>query len=1233
MVAVSSSGEIFTLSAAGAADADGWVRAAGRGQVSGDVIAELSLCHGITAAVGAEVVAEAEARLGALWFLAASGQVDASAQADAFARAVFSGNVFDDFGAVLGVGASASAGVAAQGSAGFDAVGAARAAEALFGSGVLLDLFTAFLNEVRLEGGARASISAGASARAVVGLSGNLLDDPARFEIAAEADAAAGVGSGVKAYVLCEIADPRRMALTMSELAATEIAAIGREHVPEPQHFLLDWFELLAPVATGVVWELAQETTLSALGPPELLADRVVDAVLGRLQTLLLDRAVDAGFAQATELLRDAAYEARLRADDGARLALANAVGALADGLPNRNLSLLEIGELAGALLDLFDPPSSGNGAVPARTLRRPLTLLWTAAAAAIALRDPGATASAEVRVIGAGQVAGTAAAQLDVPPPPNWVRAEWAVALGHPATGAITFADCVDALVALGLARALAEDESLTPLLAELGMALGLTAGELVETIVALQRGTDLRGTPVYQSLRDVLGRAVDDLLVGRLLPLLRANLPDGSASQQWLEEAAVPSLLGVRGFVLGRVDSLVGGAIAGDQSAFLNEFRTALGMLGGKVVVRNLLVLQWVLEDHVRSSLPDQLRELAAAVDAGDVPPALAGAVTAWRQLVNQFVPPIGVDADLIPGAARRLLAGLIALAADVTEVEPASRRNRRRQVQAEAMRVDDLAVDYASSDEVLELVRSVMDCNGIPDVGAAVEFAVLQVQTLADQAVLVVTEGAPLLLEFFAELSGPVLRALAEGFADFVSGLERARTQAIAGVKALDRMVQDAADDMAAAAREYRDRLRELRRLLRSEAERDRALERIRSGARAEAVEFGGDAMGVAFDGVWAVASFVVDPALDVLGAAAGVLADILDDVASAADAVAALSEALSDFVVDAMLGVDLQGLADFLGVDDLAEWVAEAASRGSVHTELTGAGRARRDERDARSRQNAAEQQRGTARAEKRAADQRLDAVSRTRIAPRILAPAALHRGQLAVHQGSLTLRVALPGGDQRLLATGQGRRLEVRLNGRVLRLTAADLAPAIRFPIGVPGTRPGRIPRPGGRVPSGVILVRPLAPVDGLRTGLNVVEVAVLATDGPLVDRVSFLWLPGVQPRSRGLGVDMAQCRFDVTGNDHLAPEDEFVCLVNESAEPIDVAGWRVADRAGHSYVFESGRLAPGRRLRLHTGRGADTATRRYWGRRRAVWNNPWEPVVLVSPAGVVQTVTEAGGAW
>ena len=76
-----------------------------------------------------------------------------------------SGNVFDDFGVTLGVGASATARAQAEVELVANPTLIAEGAAALIGAdSTAYSMFLAFLNEVRIGGGVRGRASAGAAA-------------------------------------------------------------------------------------------------------------------------------------------------------------------------------------------------------------------------------------------------------------------------------------------------------------------------------------------------------------------------------------------------------------------------------------------------------------------------------------------------------------------------------------------------------------------------------------------------------------------------------------------------------------------------------------------------------------------------------------------------------------------------------------------------------------------------------------------------------------------------------------------------------------------------------------------------------------------------------------------------------------------------------------------------------------------------------------------------------------
>lgn len=72
-----------------------------------------------------------------------------------------------------------------------------------------------------------------------------------------------------------------------------------------------------------------------------------------------------------------------------------------------------------------------------------------------------------------------------------------------------------------------------------------------------------------------------------------------------------------------------------------------------------------------------------------------------------------------------------------------------------------------------------------------------------------------------------------------------------------------------------------------------------------------------------------------------------------------------------------------------------------------------------------------------------------------------------------------------------------------------------------------------------------------------------------------------------------------------------------------------MASWRLHDYGTkHTYTFASTfKLGPGVTVTVYSGKGTNTATRRYWGRSYgAVWNNtPPERANLRNSSGTVQS--------
>ena len=77
---------------------------------------------------------------------------------------------------------------------------------------------------------------------------------------------------------------------------------------------------------------------------------------------------------------------------------------------------------------------------------------------------------------------------------------------------------------------------------------------------------------------------------------------------------------------------------------------------------------------------------------------------------------------------------------------------------------------------------------------------------------------------------------------------------------------------------------------------------------------------------------------------------------------------------------------------------------------------------------------------------------------------------------------------------------------------------------------------------------------------------------------------------------------------------------EWFRLANTTRATINLNGWTVRDSAGATYRFGVYNLAAGKYVYVHTGRGTNTATDRYWGSANYIWNNTGDTATLRNPS-------------
>ncbi|MEU6406217.1 lamin tail domain-containing protein [Streptomyces sp. NPDC046985] len=96
-------------------------------------------------------------------------------------------------------------------------------------------------------------------------------------------------------------------------------------------------------------------------------------------------------------------------------------------------------------------------------------------------------------------------------------------------------------------------------------------------------------------------------------------------------------------------------------------------------------------------------------------------------------------------------------------------------------------------------------------------------------------------------------------------------------------------------------------------------------------------------------------------------------------------------------------------------------------------------------------------------------------------------------------------------------------------------------------------------------------------------------------------------------------VQISRVQYDSPGRDdrtNRSLNGEWVEITNDSRWAVDLDGWTLSDRDGHTYEFRHYRLEGRSTVRVHTGVGLDARHDVYQDRRNYVWNNDGDTATL-----------------
>ncbi|MFE4698694.1 lamin tail domain-containing protein [Streptomyces sp. NPDC056738] len=108
------------------------------------------------------------------------------------------------------------------------------------------------------------------------------------------------------------------------------------------------------------------------------------------------------------------------------------------------------------------------------------------------------------------------------------------------------------------------------------------------------------------------------------------------------------------------------------------------------------------------------------------------------------------------------------------------------------------------------------------------------------------------------------------------------------------------------------------------------------------------------------------------------------------------------------------------------------------------------------------------------------------------------------------------------------------------------------------------------------------------------------------------------------PRPQRQAVEISDVQYDSPGRDDRSNRSlnaEWVEITNNSRRGVNLDGWTLSDRDGHTYTFDHYRLAGRATVRVHTGIGRDSRTDLFQDRRAYVWNNDRDTATLRNDHG------------
>ncbi|XCN72398.1 MAG: hypothetical protein Q3M24_19205 [Candidatus Electrothrix aestuarii] len=1010
------------------------------------------------------------------------------------------------------------------------------------------------MKELDIRAGAWGKASFSAMARGHLEIYGSLAD-PKKSGFIIECGGSIGLsaGTGWDLFAIAHLNNPDRFYTRTIDLITYEIITTCKEKLPAEYHPIVELVDFCLPSVFQLCMVAGQATSAAIINNSEKIAGSVVEALTRNFKRYVLRKLISAGQTLIEELINDmVVFITRDFLDDKQREDAKKKIKDLINWLKdNSELNLNSFIGFSAQFTDIMSIllPDA------VRLWREPITVIWCGLAITHVIDEIVEPVSGNISGIGFSLSGELAADDLDLGNVPDIVLDEIESLLGTRPVN-LHLSTAIDYLAAGSVAPIL-EDilPDLSVLLKLMEKHTGVTSGDFVSAVLLGSYGGNLAASDLYIKLKGVLKSAIDEYIDEELLPGFRNIIPQDSQARLYMDEVVEPSLLGCSNFVFERLDGMIAGTF---DDIFVDSFRVGVSNLVYKVFARNVVVLGYLITDHVLNNLEDEFNKMKNDVKKDRDHLLVTLNSESIKALSLQLVSDETADK-----ASQKLIVDLLSIGQKAfgKKTWTQKRRERLRHVLLAALVNDSLELDYRNKSVLEDYFVGILECNHVPNASAVKDLTVFMSEITLEQIAVLITELPPALTSYYLALSAETLEKGYQIVKEAVGELEETAQEMLKKIEKTAKNIHEFSKQVRLAAQAFANELKKIEKQFKNEKLREKILDNVWKESTKDIPFILQYLPGITYK------TFIrplLDLALQAVGEFVGCIADGIKDTVHASDLIGNVSKLIIQGITREIESVFKRALKiEFpkwlIPVNEMAS-VANTVflEEQSIKSAIERAYRDETDERNAKAQRDKYEKEKKGY--EKSHSDKVnfLEKLKGKDYSVRIESPRRMSTSRPEknlIHAAFIPIKISIEGINSTFLAQGKLRRVFITINEKRVKYVQSD------WRSGTNGFTYHK---------------RFQTTQDPIKRGINILECSVIDIGGEITTRsVSFI----VDPKSHPTKVEP----IDIGWHGDLLTH---IVLENKDIKPVNLAGWKLQGEKEKSLSLPEHTLMPGKKVRL-----------------------------------------------